>query len=113
MSTKAYRPNCLSEGELKALVMDALSGAPNPDDDRQTFHARFDHLERGISSDDVIYGLERDWTYERAPKFNDEEWQWKYFISTETIDGDKLTIIIAVDTLDRSFEVVTKWNQKS
>lgn len=112
MSTMGYRPPYLSEADLKALVMEAMAGAPGPGS-LETYHARFDHLERGISLDDVIYGMERSWTYERPPEFNEAEWQWKYRISTETIDGDDLTIIIAVDTITRSFEVLTKWKPNS
>jgi hypothetical protein len=92
---------------LKALVREALETAPGRDN--ETYHARYDHLERGISSDDVIYGLERDWHFERSPQFNEDQWQWKYRILTETIDGDLLVIIIGVDIRNRSFEVVTRW----
>lgn len=98
----------MSEAELRTLVLEALDRVPGPGD-LETYHARFDHLERGISIDDVIYGLERAWKYERRPEFNETEWQWKYRIATESIDGDKLTIIIAVDTANRSFEVITRW----
>lgn len=108
MSTKGYRPPYLSESDLKALVLEALAGAPSQER-LETYHARFDHLERGLSIDDVIHGLERAWTYERTPEFNEAEWQWKYRILTQTIDGDRLLILIAVDTANRSFEVVTKW----
>jgi hypothetical protein len=108
MSTAGYRPPALSESELRALVMEALNNAPGPHR-LETYHARFGHLERGLTIDDVIYGLERAWTYERAPEFNQAEWQWKYRLSTETVDGDPLTIVIAVDTANRSFEVVTRW----
>jgi hypothetical protein len=107
MSTTGYRPPCLSEDDLKALVREALARAP--EHGNETYHARFDHLERGISSDDVIHGLERDWHFERPPEFNEDEWQWKYRIATENIEGEFLLILIAVDTQDRSFEVVTKW----
>ena len=62
MSTGAYRPPYLSEAALKALVMEALADTPSPER-LETYHARFDHLERGISVDDVIYGLERAWRY--------------------------------------------------
>jgi len=112
MSISEYRPSCLSESELRALVQDALARAPGPNN-LETFHARFDHLERGISVDDVLHGLERNWTFKRPPEFNAEEWQWKYRIATETVDGDPLTIIIAVDTANRSFEVVTRWKEES
>jgi hypothetical protein len=78
---------------------------------KDTFHARFDHLERNLSQDDVIYGLESPWKFDRQPVFNHDEWQWKYYIATESIDGDDLLIIVAVDTLNRSFEVVTRWRK--
>lgn len=107
MSIKGYRPPSLSEEQLKALVTAALEEAPGHSN--ETYHARFDHLERGLTADDVIHGLEQDWKYERAPEFNEEHWQWKYRIATETVDGDALTIIIAVDTTNRSFEVLTRW----
>jgi hypothetical protein len=110
MSIKGYRPPYLSEGDLKAIVKDALEEAPGHHN--ETYHARFDHPERGITLDDVIYGLEREWKYERTPIFNEDEWQWKYRIVTETVEGDELTIIIAVDTANRRFEVLTRWIPK-
>jgi hypothetical protein len=100
----------LSEAELRALVSEAMAVSPGPGN-LETYHARFGHLERGISLDDVIHGIERPWKYERPPEFNEAEWQWKYRISTETIDGDALTIIIAVDTIAGSFEVLTRWKR--
>jgi len=65
-----------------------------------------------LSLDEVVHGLERDWHYERTPEFNEAEWQWKYRIASETVDGDLLTIIIAVDSVNRSFEVVTRWKRQ-
>lgn len=111
MSTLGYRPPYLSEADLKVLVLEGIAGGVSGPGlpGLETFHARYGHLERGISLDDVIYGLKRAWTYERAPEFNEDEWQWKYRILTETIDGDALTIIIAVDTTARTFEVLTRW----
>lgn len=109
ISTEGYIPPYLTEEELKALVSDALNNGPGGASD--TFHARFDHLERNLSQDDVIHGLERQWNFDRRPVFNQDEWQWKYFIATESIDGDELLIIIAVDTLNRSFDVVTRWRE--
>ena len=108
MSSKGYIPPHLSESELRKLLLEALEGTPEwrtP----ETFHARFDHLERGLSIDDVIHGLEREWSFERSPEFNPKQWQWKYRIATESIEGDPLTIIIAVDTVNRTFEVITRW----
>lgn len=109
MSTEGYIPSCLTKEGLRSLISEALEGGP--DGASETFHARFDHLERGLSQDDVIHGLEGPWDFDRPPVFNHEEWQWKYYIATESIDGDELLIIIAVDTLDRSFEVITRWRE--
>ena len=110
MSTAGYIPPCLSKEELRALVLDALENGPD-EGSNFTFHARYDHLDRNLSQDDVIYGLERLWNFDKPPVFNQDEWQWKYFIATESVDGDEILIIIAVDTLNRSFEVVTRWRQ--
>jgi hypothetical protein len=110
MSITGYRPPYLSEAELKVLVKLALEDAPGQAN--ETYHARYDHLERGLTADDVIHGLEQDWHYERKPEFNEDHWQWKYRIATESVDGDELTIIIAVDSANKTFEVVTRWNRK-
>jgi hypothetical protein len=107
MSTEGYRPPSKTEAELAAILRDALDSAPGPQN--ETFHARFDHPERGISLDDVIHGLMRPWHYERPPEFNEKEWQWKYRLATVNIEGEPLTIIIAVDTANRRFDVITRW----
>jgi hypothetical protein len=108
MSTAGYVPSHLSESELKALLPEALENAPDwrtP----ETFHARFDHLERGLSVDDVIHGLEQSWKFDSKPEFNRDQWQWKYKIATESIEGDPIVIVVAVDTASRTFEVITRW----
>lgn len=107
MSITGYIPPYLAEGDLRTLVIDALGSSPERS--IETFHARFHHPERGLTADDVVHGLEGPWIYERPPTFNKDEWQWKYRIATESIDGDDIVIIIAVDTLNRSFDVVTRW----
>ena len=108
MSREGHVPPHLNEAALKALLLEALNNPPKAGT-VETYHARFDHLERGLSADDVIYGLEREWKFDRKPDFNPDEWQWKYRIATESIDGDEIVIVIAVDTANRSFEVVTRW----
>jgi len=108
MSTLGYRPHYLSEAELRALLVEALENGNGPDNP-ETFHARYDHVDRGLTLDDVIHGIEHNWTYERPPEFNDNEWQWKYRLATETIEGEPLTIIVAVDTRCKTFEVITRW----
>ena len=93
-------------------MVDALENAPgttNP----ETFHARFDHLERGIQIDDVIHGIETEWESCRPLRFNRNFWQWNYEIRTETADEEPLTLIVAVDTANRTFEVITRWTENT
>jgi len=110
MSTIGYRPPYLSEADLRALLKDALENGNGPENP-ETFHARYDHVERGLTLDDVIHGLEHSWTYERPPEFNEVEWQWKYRLATETTEGDPLIILVAIDTRNRIFEVITRWKR--
>jgi hypothetical protein len=101
-------PPSLAADKLKELVLEAINdGSGNP----ETYHALYGHQERGLQSNDVIHGLEREWTFQRPPIFNKDCWQWKYYLDTESVGGDPILIIMAVDTLRREFEVITRWRQ--
>ncbi len=76
---------------------------------KESLHARFEHLERKISFDDVIFGLKQEWISCRVDEFNESEWQWKYEIRTVDIEGDSLTVILALDPKNKRFEVVTRY----
>lgn len=103
-------PTPLSVAALRKLVLEAIDDAADTHNP-ETFHARFGHLDRELQIDDIIHGLEQRWSFDRPPAFNKSNWQWKYYIATENIDGEPILIVIAVDTLDRSFEVITRWRQ--
>jgi hypothetical protein len=103
-------PPSLTEQQLKGLLLDAIDNTADTDNP-ETFHALFGHLDRGLQTNDVIYGLEREWKFERPPIFNPKFWQWKYYIDTESVGGDAITVTVAVDTLRREFEVITRWRQ--
>jgi hypothetical protein len=106
--SKGKIPASLTREQLRALISDAISNIAdrrNP----ETFHALFGHVDRGLQTDDVLHGLEIEWKFERPPQFNEFHWQWKYYIATESVDGDAITVIIAVDTIRKEFEVVTRW----
>ena len=101
-------PPSLTEEKLKELVLEAINdGSGNP----ETYHALYSHVDRGLQTNDVIHGLEREWTFERTAVFNKTSWQWKYYLDTESVGGDPIIVIIAVDTLRREFEVITRWRQ--
>jgi hypothetical protein len=107
---KSTVPPSLTEAQLKKLVLGAIdenADAENP----ETFHALYGHPERDLETNDVIHGLEREWKFERPPLFNQKHWQWKYYLDTESVDGHPITIVVAVDTLRKEFEVITRWRQ--
>jgi len=104
------KPPSLTEQELKKLLLEAIENAADTDNP-ETFHALFDHPERGLDTNDTIHGLEREWKFERPPVFNPKFWQWKYYIDTESVGRDAITVTVAVDTLRREFEVITRWRQ--
>lgn len=101
----------LNEEELRRLVLDAIN-ATTYAETLETYHALYEHSERGIETGDVVHGLEGAWQFQRNPQFNRDHWQWKYYIAAETVDGDPITIVIAVDSWRREFTVVTRWREK-
>lgn len=108
---KGAIPDPLTEEQLRKLVLDAIHASTYAET-LESFHALYGHTERGIETGDVIHALERPWVFERKPEFNKQHWQWKYYIATETVDGDPITIIIAVDSWRREFLVITRWRDK-
>ncbi len=104
-------PDPLTEEQLRKLVLDAIHATTHAEA-LESFHALYEHPERGIETSDVIYGLERPWAFGRKPQFNQKFWQWKYYIATETVDGKPIAITIAVDSWRRQFVVVTRWHDK-
>ena len=106
-SAHGFVPKSLSEAELRSLLMDTIESAPGSKS-TETFHARYDHPERGLTIDDVIHGLQGPWTFQRSPEFNNKHWQWKYRLAAKTLEDEDLTIIVAVDTTNRTFEVITR-----
>lgn len=106
MTSKGTRPKPLSAAEVRKVVLEAINSYSYV----ESSHARLDHPERMISLQDVIYGLERSWRSCQPAEFNEFEWQWKYRIRTTDLDDDDLTIIVAVDSRNSRFEVVTRFH---
>jgi hypothetical protein len=104
-------PDPLTEEQLRKLILDAMNASTYAET-LETHHALYGHMDRDITHGDVIHGLQGPWQFERPPQFNNGHWQWKYYIATETVDGDAITIIIGVDSWRREFRVVTRWPEK-
>jgi hypothetical protein len=60
------KPPSLTEEQLKKLLLEAIDHADDADNP-ETFHAFYDHPERGLDANDTIHGLERNWKFERPP----------------------------------------------
>ena len=109
MTSHGVIPPAKTAAELRKLVLEAIQKAPDYEG-LESYHALYEHLERGLSTDDVIHALESDWHLKRS-YFNEKFWQWKYEIDSESIDEEPITIIIAVDSWRREFTVVTRWRE--
>ncbi len=103
-------PPPLSKEALRELLLEGIEKIPEWQSP-ETFHALFDNLDRRLSTDDVIHGIKRKWDGWRVGRFDRDEWQRHYEIDTESVDGDKITIVVAVDTVRREFTVVTRWRE--
>jgi FPC/CPF motif-containing protein YcgG len=110
-SAKGIKPKPLSAPELKKLMVEYLQKAPDTDNP-ESWHALFHHLERGIQTDDVIYGIKADWKRFKVLPFKEYFWQWNYRIETQNADEKSLTLVVAVDTANREFEVITRWTDE-
>lgn len=99
------RPKALDAKELRKVLSEAIESGSYV----ETIHARFDHPERPIDLNDVLYGLGRLGWKLKERKFDEDFWNWEYEIQTETVEGEQLTVIVAVDPRNKSFEVLTRW----
>ena len=106
--TGPKRPKQLSRSEARKIVLSALSDEGSYRE-MHTLHSDFDHPDRRIDFNDVLFGLNREWDGFEVDGFNEDEWQWKYGITTEDIDGRKFTVVIAVDPQHNRFTIITRW----
>ncbi len=105
---KPKRPKPLNRDEARKIVQKALSDEGSYRE-MPTIHSTFDHPERKIDFNDVLFGLNREWDGFGVDKFNDDEWQWKYKISTQDVEGREFTVVIAIDPKHNKLTIVTRW----
>jgi len=107
-SSQGKRPDPLSDKDLRKLILEAIAKGPWTGYS-ESLHARFDHPERHIDINDVLHGLEKEWIGVKVGNFSAGYGQWHYEIATSDIEGEPLTIVVAADPRNRSFEIVTRW----
>jgi hypothetical protein len=108
---QGVEPDPLTEQQLRSLVLGAIN-ATTYAETLESYHALYGHTDRGIETGDVIHGLRSTWQFERQPQFDRRSWQWKYYIAADSVDGEPITIVVAVDSWRREFRVVTRWREK-
>ncbi len=74
-----------------------------------SLHSLFDHPERKIDFNDMLFGLKRPWDACRTAGFDEDEWQWTYEIKTEDIDGRPFFIVLCLDPINKKFKVITRY----
>jgi len=105
MTSEGGRPKPLGEKGVRKLIEAALSSGTYVE--QFSLHVRFDHPERHLSLDDLLFGLRQPWRSCKVDAFNDREWQWTYRIKTRDIEGDDLIVVVALDTRNIRFTIVT------
>jgi hypothetical protein len=104
--SQARRPSPLGEHALRQLIRAALDRGYFT----ESLHAEAEHPERGISIDDVLFGLEReDWTLAKPPNYDERHRSWEYLIRTVDIEEDELHVKLAAYPAEKRIEIITRW----
>src|SRR5258708_261405 len=109
MTSPGTKPKPLKHDKVREVVLEALSDEGSYTEQPLSFHARFDHPERQIDFNDVIFGLKRPWDGFRVDDFDVDNWQWKYEIKTQDIEGRAFFIVFALDPQNKKFNVITRY----
>jgi hypothetical protein len=109
MTSSGQRPKPLKPDKVREVILEALSDEGSYIEQPLTLHARFDHHERKIDFNDVLFGLKNQWSKCKVEKFDVDNWQWKYEITTEDIDGRPFCILLRIDPRHKKFAVITRY----
>jgi hypothetical protein len=109
MTSQGNTPRPLTPLEVREVILAALGNEGSYGEQPLSLHARFDHPERRIDLNDVIYGLKQPWRSCKAEGFDEDNWQWKYKIKTQDIEERDFTIVLRLDPKNRKFHVITRW----
>jgi hypothetical protein len=107
--TSGKKPKPLKASEVREIILGALTDEGSYCEQPLSLHARFDHLERRIDFNDVLFGLKQRWTSCRVDGFDEDNWQWKYRISTHDVEGREFTIVLRLEPKAKRFTVITRW----
>lgn len=109
MTSSGKKPDPLKPEQVQEVILEALSDEGSYTEQPLSLHARFDHPERKIDFNDVLFGLKAKWAGCRVVGFDNDNWQWKYEIETEDIDGREFFIVLRLDPRNKKFHVITRY----
>jgi hypothetical protein len=109
MTSSGKKPDPLKPEQVREVVLAALSDEGSYTEQPLSLHARFDHLDRKIDLNDVIFGLKAKWSACKVERFDEENWQWVYEIKTEDIEGREFFIVLRLDSRNKRFHVITRY----
>jgi hypothetical protein len=75
---------------------------------RETFHSADERSYRNITQEDMLHMLQGGWILV-GTEFDDEHHNWKYRVAGKDIEGDDLSLIIAVDPGENRITVISKF----
>jgi hypothetical protein len=109
MTSLGKKPKPLKPLEVREVILEALGDEGSYREQPLSLHALFDHAERQIDLNDVLFGLKQRWAACKVDGFDEDNWQWKYRISTRDIEARKFTIVLRLDPTAKKFTVITRW----
>ena len=107
MTSVGNKPKPLKTADVRKIINEALREGSYIES--LSLHARFDHLDRKIDFNDVLFGLRSPWASCKADEFDVHNWQWKYKIKTQDINERLFTIVLRLDLENKSFHVITRY----
>jgi hypothetical protein len=108
MTSESKKPKALDIKGVRKVVLAAMA-KDGFYIESFSLHCRFDHPERHLSINDLIFGLKQEWRGCKVDEFDDDEWQWKYLVKTTDVEEFPLVIVVALDPKNNRFTVVTSF----
>ena len=76
---------------------------------REAKHSAQDRAYRNISQDDILAMLEANWVFAAKPDWDQEHRNWEYLLAGHDIEGDPLSLKIAMNDELLRILVITKF----
>lgn len=95
----------LAENDLRLAVSRAVLYGTF----RETFHSADERSYRNVTQEDMLQMLQGAWTLVGQAEFSEEHHNWKYRLRGTDIEGDELTLVVAIDPDENRITVISKF----